>query len=213
MFVERFVISPLQSNCYVLAEADKPGAKAVIVDCGDVAVDPVLRFIDAHQLQAEAIWCTHAHFDHVLGVDAVRRRFDIPAWVHRADLPVWQEVHQRAKQWVGVDVPALGDPDAYWEDGDTAVCGELAFQIVCTPGHSPGSVCLVGDVSVFSGDTLFAGTIGRVDLPLSDPAAMEISLQKVAAFPDELVVYPGHGPQTFMGQEKARNPFLLNRQG
>ncbi len=144
----------------------------------------------------------------MVGVDFVRNRYNIPAYVHADDLPVWHEMHERAKQWAGIDAAPLREPDGFWEPDTTVRIGETEFTIVHTPGHSPGGVCFVNETVVLTGDTLFSGTIGRTDLAYSDAAAMEQSLRKVARFPAEATVYPGHGPRTTMARELAMNPFL-----
>jgi hydroxyacylglutathione hydrolase len=208
MLIQPFVISPLRSNCYVLAASEEAGAPAVIVDPGDIQLQPIFDFIQKQGCVPQTIWCTHGHFDHTLGVDLVRDRYGIPAFVHALDIPVWHEAHERASQWIGVDAPALRDPDGVWDGEQTVSLGDDLFRIVHTPGHSPGSVCFVGESIVVSGDTLFAGAIGRVDLAYSDPDAMDQSLRTVSAFPDTLSVYPGHGPSTTMARQKAINPFL-----
>ncbi|SFU78427.1 MBL fold metallo-hydrolase [Alicyclobacillus macrosporangiidus] len=208
MLIRSFVISPFGSNCYVLAEADEPGARAVIIDPGDTAVTPVLAFVEQHRLAVEAIWNTHAHVDHVMGVDVVRDRLSVPAWLHRADVPVWEAMPESAQRWLNQTVPPLRAPDAFWEDGDVVTLGDLRFTVWHTPGHSPGSVCLIGEKVAFTGDTLFAGTIGRTDLPLSDPAAMERSLRRLQGLPDDLTIYPGHMGTSTIGRERQANPFF-----
>jgi glyoxylase-like metal-dependent hydrolase (beta-lactamase superfamily II) len=208
MKLTSFVVSPIGSNCYVLAEGDAPGAKAVVIDPGDTELDPVISYIDQHSLQVVAIWNTHAHFDHVLGVDVLRRRYHVPAIVHPADRPLWDAAHEVTRQWLGRTAEPLSPPDQYWQDGDVVELGSLRFTVWHTPGHSPGSVCLVGDDIAFTGDTLFAGSIGRTDLPLSDPAAMRQSLRRLLQWPDSLRLYPGHMRETTMGHERQWNPFL-----
>ncbi|MCL6516524.1 MBL fold metallo-hydrolase [Alicyclobacillus sp.] len=208
MRIQGFVISPFGSNCYVLAESEEPGARAVIVDPGDTAVEPVLDYVAQHRLAVQAIWNTHAHVDHVMGVDVVRDRLGVPAWLHPDDLPVWNEMPTSARMWLNQTVPPLRAPDHLWADGDVVKLGSLSFTVWHTPGHSPGSVCLIGEDIAFTGDTLFAGTIGRTDLPLSDPEAMRRSLQRLQALPDALLIYPGHMGSSTIGRERQTNPFF-----
>ncbi|MCL6626788.1 MBL fold metallo-hydrolase [Alicyclobacillus shizuokensis] len=208
MHVEAFVVSPFGSNCYVLAVAEDAGSPAVIVDPGDVSLDPVFAHIEEKGWRVTAVWNTHAHIDHVLGVDVVRQRYGVPAYVHRADLPLWQQVPEYAQMWLGRTVDKLAPPDAFYEDGDEVSLAGLTFSVWHTPGHSPGSVCLIGSELAFTGDTLFAGTIGRTDLPLSDAAAMEASLRRLLALDDGLQLYPGHMQSTSMAVERRTNPFL-----
>ncbi|MBX6351766.1 MAG: MBL fold metallo-hydrolase [Thermoflavifilum sp.] len=208
MIIQSFVVSPFASNCYILAEADSPGARAVVIDPGDLALEPVISWLTERRLSVEAIWCTHAHLDHVMGVDVLRRHFPVPAIIHPADRPLWDTVHLTVRQWLGRDMAPLAPPDATWDEGDEVQLGSLRFRIWHTPGHSPGSVCLVGDEIAFTGDTVFAGSIGRTDLPGSDPAAMQRSLKRVLDWPDELILYPGHMGKTVMKHERQWNPFL-----
>jgi hydroxyacylglutathione hydrolase len=208
MKIHSFVVSPLASNCYVVAETDAPGAKAVVIDPGDTVLDPVVSCIEEGRLSLQAIWCTHAHLDHVMGVDILRRRYGVPAIVHAADRPLWDTVHETVRQWLGRDMAPLAPPDDTWQEGDVIRLGSLRFTVWHTPGHSPGSVCLVGDEVAFTGDTLFAGSVGRTDLPFSDPAAMRTSLCRVLEWPDHLRLYPGHMGATLMSHERQWNPFL-----
>lgn len=207
MKITPLVLSPLGSNCYVL-QANENSSEAVIVDPGDTDVHALLSFVMRHNLNVREIWLTHGHFDHILGVDVVRQALEVPAYLHRADLPLWEQVQQSAQTWLGRQVNALQLPNGYWEDGATVSVGNCHFTVWHTPGHSPGSVCLVGEEAVFTGDTLFAGTIGRTDLPLSNPRAMRESLQRLLTLPDDLQIYPGHGPKSTVIEEKQRNPYF-----
>ncbi|MCL6452563.1 MAG: MBL fold metallo-hydrolase [Alicyclobacillus sp.] len=213
MQVAAFTVSPLLSNCYVLSESLTPGSPTVVIDPGDPTLDPVLDYIERHQLRVTEVWATHAHLDHVLGVDVIRQRFGVPAAVHAADLPVWREVPADAARWLGMQVEPLAEPDRLLQEGDRLRVGDTVFTVWHTPGHSPGGVVLVGAELAFTGDTLFAGTIGRVDLPHADPAAMQRSLARLLALPDELTLYPGHMGRTTMGEERRANPFLQNLSG
>ncbi|QQE77447.1 MBL fold metallo-hydrolase [Alicyclobacillus sp. SO9] len=209
MKIERFVISPLQSNCYVVSESEDPDAKAVVIDPGDTALSPVLTYIEEHRLKLTAVWCTHGHFDHVLGTDELRRRYGVPIFLHRSDFALWQQAHEHAKMWLNQDTAPLSVPDRFWTDGDVVSLGETSFSVWHTPGHSPGGVCLVGESIVFTGDTLFAGTIGRTDFPESDAEAMKSSLHRLLNLADTTQLYPGHMQATAMGHERKTNPFLL----
>jgi glyoxylase-like metal-dependent hydrolase (beta-lactamase superfamily II) len=210
MHIQSFVISPIRSNCYVLAEDDVPGAEAVIIDPGDVNLEPVFQYIDAHQFRVVAIWCTHGHFDHMLGVDVARSRYAVPVYMHKADLVVWDQAPEVTAKWLGLHIEPIGHPDRYWDEGDVVQVGRTSWTIWHTPGHSPGSVCILGDGHAFTGDTLFAGTIGRTDFPTSDPAAMSESLRRLRTWDDAIVIYPGHGPESTIREEKLHNPFLAS---
>lgn len=209
MEICRFVVSPIQANCYILAESLERGAKAVIVDPGDIHLDPVFQFIDETGLRLVANWNTHAHLDHIIGADLVRERYGIPSYVHIDDAEVWKHAHEAHQTFIGTPAPAVREPDQYVHDGDTFTIGDETFTVWHTPGHSPGSVCFVGSSLVLSGDTLFAGTVGRTDLDGSSPEDMERSLERILAWSDDLAIYPGHGHSTNMRTERANNRFLV----
>lgn len=210
MLIKTFVLSPLRSNCYILADADSRGASAVIIDPGDTDVQPVIDYIGSHGLQVQAIWATHAHFDHVMGIDVLRRTFNIPAYVHAEDIPLWREMHQSVKQWLGRDVPPLSDPDGTFGEGDGLTCGDLSFHVLHTPGHSPGGVCLLSETVAFTGDTLFAQSVGRTDLPGGNFAVLSTSLKRLLELSDDVTIYPGHMGTSTIGVERKINPFLLD---
>jgi hydroxyacylglutathione hydrolase len=209
MHIQSFVISPIGSNCYVLAESPEPGARAVLIDPGDRALTPVFEYIADRQFQVEAIWCTHGHFDHMLGVDVAREQYKVPVYLHRADIPVWDTAPEVTAQWLRQTVPPVAHPDIYWEEGTVVTLGDTRWNIIHTPGHSPGSVCIVGDQVAFTGDTLFAGSIGRTDFPLSSPEDMQASLQRLRTLPEDLRIYPGHGGPSSIGTECRTNPFFI----
>lgn len=208
MEICRFVISPIRSNCYVLSESLDAGAQAVIVDPGDNNLADVFRYVEDHQFRVIANWNTHAHFDHVRGVDIVRERYGIPAYVHVDDAKIWEHMHLAVTQWVGETADALRPPDGFFAEGESLTLGDETFSVWHTPGHSPGGVCFVGQHMAITGDTLFRGTVGRTDLPESSPEAMETSLLRILVWPDALRIYPGHGDDTTMGEERQSNRYL-----
>lgn len=209
MEVKAFVVSPVQSNCYVVSESADFGSQAVIIDPGDTNLDQVFDYIESRSLHVVANWNTHAHFDHVMGVDIVRKRYRVSSYVHQDDLWLWEHIEDSVRMWMGQhETEALAAPDGYFKDGDTICLGNDSFTVLHTPGHSPGSVCLVGSEIAFTGDTLFAGTIGRTDLPLSNPKAMKESLKKLLPLSDNLILFPGHMGSTTMQRERQTNPFL-----
>lgn len=210
MRIQSFVVSSFASNCYVLALDKEEGQQAVIIDPGDMELEPVFHYIDENQLEVIAVWNTHAHLDHVTGVDLVRNRFKVPAYIHEDDRILWENISEMTQSWIGKTVAPLRDPDGLWKDGDEVSLGKHRFRIWHTPGHSPGSVCLVGEELAFTGDTLFAGTIGRTDLPMSNPSHMRDSLKKLSALSDSLTLYPGHMQASTMERERRTNPFLQN---
>ena len=191
-------------NCYLVADPDT--GDAAIVDPGEEA--DVFRARLAHERwKLRAIWLTHAHIDHVAGVAAMRED-GVSVWLHPADRPLYDGFPAQARAF-GLDGTAPPPPDRALADGGSVSIGSYAFRVVHTPGHTPGGVCLVGHGVAFVGDTLFAGSIGRTDLPGGDTQTLLASIhEKVFALPDDTVVYAGHGPATTIGAEKKDNPFV-----
>jgi len=197
-------VGAFQENSYLLS--DDASRTGVLVDPGAEA-DRILAMVDAAGVRLEAIWLTHAHLDHIGAVQAIRGVHPVPVLLHPADLPIYRRASQQAAMY-GLPFDQPGDPDGTLEDGQSLVLAGGDFRVIHTPGHAPGHVVFIGEGVMLGGDLLFAGSIGRTDLPLSDPARMEESLAKVAAMDPALVVYPGHGPPTTIGDELQTNPFL-----
>jgi glyoxylase-like metal-dependent hydrolase (beta-lactamase superfamily II) len=155
-----------------------------------------------------AIWLTHAHLDHVLGVPRLKAETGAPVWLHTADRPLYDHVPEQAA-FYGLEAEPLPPPDREFRAGDTVRLGGIEFTVRHTPGHSPGSVSLVGPGAVFGGDVLFAGSIGRSDLPGGDYDTLIKSIEReLLVLPDQTIVYSGHGPETTVGHERRANPFL-----
>jgi hydroxyacylglutathione hydrolase len=197
-----------QENCYLVA--DPAAREAAIVDPGEEA-DLFLARLRTEGWTLQAIWLTHAHLDHVAGVSAIREATGAPVWLHPADRRLYDRAPDQARAF-GLTLDRLAPPDREFREGDPAVVGDLAFDVLHTPGHSPGSVSLAGCGVVFVGDVLFAGSVGRTDLPGGDTATLLASIRtRLYALPDETVVYAGHGPATTIGEEKRANPFARLR--
>ena len=193
-------------NCYVVA--DRAVGEAVLVDPGEEA-ELFLARLQAERLRLTAVWLTHAHLDHVLGVATVRERTGVPVWLHPADRPLYDHVPDQARALVGVVLDPLPPPDHDIVPGLPLAAGGHTFEVRHVPGHSPGSVALVGDGVALVGDVLFAGSVGRTDLPGGNSGQLLTSIRtQLLTLPDETVVYPGHGPETTIGRERATNPFL-----
>jgi glyoxylase-like metal-dependent hydrolase (beta-lactamase superfamily II) len=197
-------VGPFQENSYLLS--DEASKRGVLIDPGDEAAR-ITGMVQKAGVTIEAIWLTHGHLDHIGAVQAMRREFGAPVLLHPADQPLYQRAAQSAAMY-GVPFEQPDDPDAELTSGGTLTIAGRSFTVVHTPGHAPGHVAFIGDGVMIGGDLLFAGSIGRTDLPLSDPAAMEESLARVAAMDPALVVYPGHGPPTTIGDELQSNPYL-----
>lgn len=210
MIVERFALNAMGTNTYVIAAA----GEALVIDPCAADMTPVVEYVRSRQLTVKALINTHCHFDHVLGNEVLRTAFRAPLWLHRAELPNLREAPQSAAQWLGVHIETA-DPDRFLEEGDEVVIGHgpdaVHLQVLLTPGHSPGGICLYDQRAsvLFSGDTLFAGTVGRTDLPRSNPDQLVASLRdKLWPLPDHTIVYPGHEDDTTIGEERMVNPYF-----
>ena len=192
-------------NCYLVI--DEGSRECVVIDPGEEA-GLILRRITEAGVRPVAIWVTHAHLDHVMGVPRLRRETGAPIYLHPADRELYDHVIQQGLAF-GIRVESLPPPDREFVPGETVRVGTVGFTVRHAPGHSPGSVCLVGDGVVFTGDVLFAGSIGRTDLPGADFDTLIRSIEReLLVLPDSTMVYSGHGPETTVGRERGTNPFL-----
>ena len=185
----------------------------MLIDPGD-EVESLLSVIKHEHLNVRAILLTHAHVDHVTGVGRAKATLHVPIWLHEADLFLYESAEEHGRMF-GLKVDPLPTVDQFYEPNQQFRFGKYVVDVLPTPGHCPGGVCLaIGAVDspareLFVGDTLFAGSIGRTDLPGGDHRTLIKSIQTVLfAFPDETVVHSGHGPDTTIGVEKRTNPFL-----
>lgn len=208
MIVKGLTVGLLQENCYILGcEQTRRG---VIIDPGDSA-RAILKVVAQQGLTIEQILLTHAHFDHVMAVEAVQQATGAPFYLHPADLPVLHDVPTRVSLWLDTEIDPLPDPDGFLEHGQVIQFGEEQLEVRFTPGHAPGHVVFVHHAGrqVFGGDTLFQGSIGRYDVPLADGPALFHSIRtQLFTLPDDYIVYPGHGPATAIGDERRYNPFV-----
>ncbi|MGH7539323.1 MAG: MBL fold metallo-hydrolase [Gemmatimonadales bacterium] len=192
-------------NCYLVVDAE--ARECAIVDPGEAA-GVILRRLEQEAARPVGIWLTHAHLDHVLGVPKVRAATGVPVYLHAADRPLYDHVPDQAAAF-GLRADSLPPPDRYYAHGEVMRVGALSFSVRHTPGHSPGSVALVGEGVVFGGDVLFQGSIGRTDLPGGDFETLIASIEReLLVLPDTTIVYCGHGPATTIGAERRSNPFL-----
>ena len=222
----------LQCNCSILGDPET--REAIVVDPGD-DVDRILEILRRHQLRVLAIVSTHTHIDHVGGLAQLHRTTRAPVLFHEADLPLYRSLDVQA-QWLGVPTPETTRIQDFVKEGDTLRWGGFGAQILHTPGHTPGSISLVveptstqtrtvaaaarpkpsaspepalGSSLLLAGDTLFRGSIGRTDLPGgSFPQILGSIREKLLVLPEEMIVFPGHGDTTTIGEERDRNPFL-----
>lgn len=208
MIVQGLTVGLLQENCYILG--CETTHKGVVIDPGDNA-RAILRLIRQEGLTIVAILNTHAHLDHVMAVEAVREATGAPFYLHAADLPILRDVPERARLWLDSEVDPIRDPDVFLEHGQIISFGEEQLEVRYTPGHAPGHVVFVHHAGrqVFAGDTLFQGSIGRYDLPGADgPTLLRSIREQLFTLPDDYTVYPGHGPETTIGEERVSNPFV-----
>src|SRR4051812_41993253 len=167
-----------------------------------------LAELDTRAWTLRAIWLTHGHIDHIMGVGAVKRATGVPIHLHPLDRRIYDALPQFGG-WVGMHLEAPPPPDAELVPGTPVHVGRFEFEVRFTPGHSPGSVSFVGHDIVFGGDVLFNGSVGRTDLPGGDPATLSSTIQtQFLSLPDSTVVHSGHGPDTTIGVERLTNPFL-----
>jgi glyoxylase-like metal-dependent hydrolase (beta-lactamase superfamily II) len=207
MILETFPVGPLQCNCTILG--DEASGEAMVVDPGD-NIPQILAVLAKHSLTLKQIVVTHGHIDHVGGALQLKRATGAPILMNQNDLPQLEMMEVQAG-WIGVTAPEVAPPDASAEDGTTAGIAGHAAQILHTPGHTQGSICLhfAPDNLLLAGDTLFAGSIGRTDLPGGDGRQILRSIhQRLLVLPEETLVIPGHGPATTIGEERESNPFL-----
>lgn len=192
-------------NCYLVADARS--REAVIIDPGEDSAT-FLAELSQRGWALQAIWITHAHIDHVMGVGAVHRATGAPIHLHPLDRALYDAL-PRYGEWVGMQLDAPPPPQFELGAGQALHIGEFSFTVRFTPGHSPGSVSFLGQGLIFGGDVLFNGSVGRTDLPGGDSATLMTTLQtEFLSLPDSTLVHSGHGPETTIGIERLTNPFL-----
>jgi len=208
MKVQSFVVGALFTNCYVIACEET--REAIIVDPGfddKREAEKIFKIIEENSLKLKYIVNTHGHPDHTCGNGIVKEKFDVPILIHEFDAHMLGETSRGIAGFFGFK-NFSPKADVLLHDGDIIKFGKSVLKVMHTPGHSRGSISLIGEKEVFSGDTLFMGSIGRTDFPESSEREMQQSLKKLAYLPDHFVVYPGHGPSTTIEEEKSNNPFL-----
>jgi glyoxylase-like metal-dependent hydrolase (beta-lactamase superfamily II) len=207
MLIESFPTGPIQANCTLIG--DHESHTALVIDPGYDAAR-IQKRLEALGLTVSQILLTHGHLDHVGAAFTLKRLTGAPVLLHRADLPLLQDMETQA-MWMGMDVPEMGDPDAFLEEEATVGLERYPAVVLHTPGHSPGSVCFyfAAEKLLVAGDTLFAGSIGRTDLWGGSQSQIAQSIHtKLLPLDDETRVIAGHGPETTIGRERRTNPYL-----
>lgn len=204
-------VGPLACNCYVVGDATSK--HAIVIDPGGNA-DDLLSAIAERGLTITAIVATHAHFDHVLAAERLRAETGAPFHLHDDDRVLLDWMQESAELFLGLRTPPPPEVDSNLDEGDRLAAGAVELEVRHTPGHSPGSISLVTGATAFAGDTLFAGSVGRTDLPGGDGDALVRAVKdKLFSLPDDATVYPGHGPPTTIEREKRMNPFVGEGRG
>ncbi|HEX9115572.1 MAG TPA: MBL fold metallo-hydrolase [Anaerolineae bacterium] len=208
MILERLVVGALQVNCYLLGS--ERTRRAIVIDAGD-NVPAILAALQRHDLTLSYILATHGHFDHVLAARGLQEATGAAFYIHPADRPQLENMRQVSRAWLGTDAgePPIVNGDL--QPGGSVQLDDITLEVRATPGHSSGGVSFVDRPGkrVFTGDALFAGSIGRTDLPGGDARTLLDGIRsQIISLPEDFAVLPGHGPATTVGQEARSNPFL-----
>ncbi len=203
MKVRRLTVGPLETNCWLVA--DDEGAPVLVIDPAGEA-ERIIQEVDGREVVGVVL--THGHFDHLGAAGELVEATGAPLLVHAADAPQVSSSVANGARFFGFDMEAP-EPDGTLEEGASLAVGSVELEVLHTPGHTPGGISLLGEGHLFSGDLVFAGSVGRTDFPGGDAGALERSIaEKVAPLPDETVIHPGHGPDTTVGRERRVNPFF-----
>lgn len=205
IILHRVVVGPLQVNCFVVGCPQT--RQAAVIDPGEDA-ERILEVVEKAGLEVCCIINTHGHFDHIGANQALVEATAAELMIHRADAPLFAVASEHAEVF-GLTTTASPEAQRLLEEGDSVEVGEIRFQVLHVPGHSPGGICLHCQDHVFVGDALFAGSIGRTDLPGGNHQQLIAGIRsKLFALPDQTIVHTGHGPDTTLGREKRDNPFV-----
>ncbi|MBI2266540.1 MAG: MBL fold metallo-hydrolase [Armatimonadetes bacterium] len=208
MILRSRTVGPFEMNCYVLGS--ETTREAVVIDPGD-ETETLVSLVQKDGLRVKYILATHAHLDHVAGAKEFKELTGAPFYVHKEDLFLLDQLDAQALMF-GLKPPGKPETDGFLNEGDEFQMGEIRIRVLHTPGHSPGGVSFLTDDAVFVGDALFAGSIGRTDLPGGDhPTLIATIEKKLFTLDDKMTVHSGHGPATTIGHEKRTNPFFAMR--
>ncbi len=204
IMIKRLTVGALEENCYIVY--DESTKEAMVIDPGDEP-DRIIDIIKEKGLDVKYLICTHTHFDHVGALPELKEETGAKIIMHIDDKQVYAAAKDMAAVW-GFDVDEMPAPDELVEEGYVIQIGDAKFEVIHTPGHSPGSICLYGEGLLFSGDTVFAGSIGRTDFPGGSIEKMKESFRRVISLPDDTQILSGHGPATTVEREKRENFFV-----
>jgi hydroxyacylglutathione hydrolase len=204
MRIEKIVVGQLEVNCYIVAGESSPGA--IVIDPGD-EFERIADLLDGKGLRPEYIVFTHAHYDHVCAAGELKARFGAHIVMHEDERDSYRMTKELCMSW-GFGEEDFPPADVVVKDGREIVLGDLVFRVIHTPGHTPGGICLYGGKALFTGDTLFMGSVGRTDLPGGSTDMLMASLKKISSLPPETRVLSGHGGETTIAEELKNNPFL-----
>lgn len=204
MKIDNIVVGALQVNCFIAYDEDS--LDAIVVDPGDEA-EKIISFLEEKKLKVSSIVCTHAHFDHVGAVRRLKEKTGAPVLLHKGDLDIYMRADKQGKLW-GFHIEQQPEPDTYIVEGDEIAVGRFRLKVLHTPGHSPGGICLSGDGVIFTGDTIFAGSVGRTDFPGGSLTELKRSFSRIIALPSETRIFSGHGPMTTVKDEREDNFFV-----
>lgn len=206
LWKKSLVTGELKVNCYLLG-CEATG-QAMVIDPGGKA-PRILEILAENNFKLKMVVNTHGHFDHIGGNQALVTETQAELLIHPADLPILRGASEHAMRFGCQPIEPSPEPTRLLQDGDIVELGDFQFQVIHVPGHSPGGICLLGEGFLFAGDNLFAGSIGRTDLPSGDQGALMKALRdRILTLPDEIIVCPGHGPETSIGRERRTNPYL-----
>ena len=204
MIIGKLELGPFATNCYIVGS--ESGREGMIIDPGDKA-EQILKKVESMGLDIKLIVLTHGHIDHIGGLKKIKEATGAEVAIHADDARSLRK--QPLSIIFGLFYPTPPPPDRLLNDGDSVDVGDLHFEVLHTPGHTPGGICLLGEGVVFSGDTLFNCSVGRTDLPGGSYDKLMGSIQtKLMMLPDDTIVYPGHGGETTIGAERKGNPYL-----
>ncbi|PKL51613.1 MAG: MBL fold metallo-hydrolase [Nitrospira bacterium HGW-Nitrospira-1] len=205
MKIKGIVVGPLQVNCFIAYDEDS--LDAIVVDPGDEP-EKISSFLKDRNLQVSSIVCTHAHFDHIGAVRRLKEKTGAQVILHKGDYEMYMQADKQGIAW-GFQIEQPPEPDIYVLEGNEVAVGRFRLKVLHTPGHSPGGICLFGEGVIFTGDTIFADSVGRTDLPGGSMAQLKESFDRIISLPPRTKIFPGHGPLTTVEDEKENRLWLF----